>query len=263
MHWLNTIIYGVVEGITEFLPISSTGHLLVAEHLLRDPRSEFFLVGIQAGAVLAIVLVYWRRLLDLTLRLTRRDNLDYTLKLAVAFGVTVTLALTARQLGVSLPGNLAPIAWATLIGAPVIFLAEHALARRPRRDTVSWPVAIVSGLAQVVAALCPGASRSGATIIAGMLCGASRSAATEFSFLLGIPTMFAATGYELRALLKQPGAGADGELGHFALGFAIATVSAFLAVKWLLGYVRAHSFRPFAWYRLALGLALLWWIYTR
>jgi undecaprenyl-diphosphatase len=262
MHeWINTIIYGIVEGLTEFLPISSTGHLIITENILKDPRSEFFLVGIQAGAVLAIVLIYWRKLLDMAVHLARPSSRDYTLKLVIAFCITGFLGLAIKKLGFTLPESPLPIAWATFIGALVIFLAEFLLKRRQPEEHIGWLTAIVIGLAQVIAAIFPGASRSGATIISGMLCGSSRLAATEFSFLLGIPTMFAATAYTLYDLLKKQHVDLHAEFDHFALGFVVSTVVAFLVVKWLLGYVRSHSFIPFAWYRLALGLGLLAWYY--
>ncbi|MDR1190531.1 MAG: undecaprenyl-diphosphate phosphatase [Verrucomicrobiales bacterium] len=262
-EWINTIVFGAVEGLTEFLPISSTGHLIVSENLLGDTRPEFFLVGIQAGAVLAIVLIYWRKLAEMTLHLLRPANRDYALKLTTALVITGTLAFAAKRAGFTLPESAAPVAWATLIGALVIFGAEYALRQRQPRETIGWTTAAVIGLAQVVAAIFPGTSRSGATIIAAMWCGTSRSAAAEFSFLLSIPTMFAATGYSLLGLYHERGAGVHDEMGHFAVGFAVSTLTAFLVVKWLLGYIRAHSFIPFAWYRLALGLGLLAWLYTR
>jgi undecaprenyl-diphosphatase len=264
MHeWINTVIYGIVEGVTEFLPISSTGHLIVTENLLRDSRSEFFLVGIQAGAVLAIVLIYWRKLLDMAFHLAKPANRDYALKLLAAFAITAVLAFIMKKLGATLPESAAPVAWATLLGAFVIFGAEYYLKHTKPSEEISWLVAVIIGLAQVIAAIFPGTSRSGSTIIAAMLCGTSRAASAEFSFLLGIPTMFAATVYSLYSLAKRDGGIPHGELPHFALGFAVSTIVAFLVVKWLLGYIRSHSFIPFAWYRLALGLGLLCWIYTR
>ncbi|MDR2462241.1 MAG: undecaprenyl-diphosphate phosphatase [Verrucomicrobiales bacterium] len=261
--WLDTMIYGIVEGLTEFLPISSTGHLIITENLLRDTRSEFFLVGIQAGAVLAIVLIYRRKLLDMAFHLLKPANRDYALKLTSAFVITGALTLTAKRAGFTLPESALPVTWATLIGALVIFSAEHALRHRQPRESINWPTAVIIGLAQVMAAVFPGTSRSGATIIAAMLCGASRSAAAEFSFLLSIPTMFAATAYSLLGLHRKTAVDFHGEFGHFTVGFIVSTLVAFLVVRWLLGYVRSHSFIPFAWYRLALGLGLLAWFYMR
>jgi undecaprenyl-diphosphatase len=253
---LQVIVLGVIEGITEFLPISSTGHLLIAEHWLGH-RSELFNVAIQAGAILAVVVIYWRRLLDMAFHLTKRENLDYVLKLACAFVITVIGGLTARKLGLELPETVTPVVWALIIGGFVIFGVEAYTAKRPVSDRLTWTVAIVVGAAQVLAAVFPGTSRSAATIFAAMLAGmTSRPAAAEFSFLLGIPTMFAATAY---AALEQYQAGGFGDepLGDLAIGAIVSAVVAFIAVKWLLVYVQTHKFTIFAWYRLVLGALLL------
>lgn len=261
-EWLETVILGVIEGVTEFLPISSTGHLIVAQHYMGGARSEFFNVGIQAGAVLAVVLIYWRRLLDLVFHIREREAQAYAGKLALAFGITVVLGLVSRKMGMKLPESPEPVAWAVVLGALAIFWAEAHLRRRTPVETISWWVATWVGVAQVLAGVFPGASRSATTVIAAMLLGCSRMAATEFSFLVGIPTMFAASLYLGWEELRDRGVEAmTAEMGDFALGFAVSIVTAFLAVKWLLGFLRTHDFRPFAWYRLALGLGLLGWIY--
>ncbi len=253
---LHTILLGIIEGITEFLPISSTGHLLIAEHWLGD-RSDMFNIVIQSGAILAITLIYWRRLLDLTLSWREPENFDYLAKLVVAFLITGALGYLAKKLGFSLPHTLAPVAWALLIGGFWILGAEALAARQEDRTKITWPVAIAVGLAQIVAGVFPGTSRSGATIFAAMLTGTSnRAAATEFSFLVGIPTMYAASAYELYKGIK---AGGDHEAwGDLALGFVVSAVVAFIAVKWLLHYIRTHRFTVFAIYRIVLGGALLW-----
>ncbi|MDX6765685.1 MAG: undecaprenyl-diphosphate phosphatase [Candidatus Methylacidiphilales bacterium] len=261
-HWLETIVLGIIEGITEFLPISSTGHLIVAEHFFGSPRSEFFNVGIQSGAVLAVVLIYWRRLLDLGLRCRERETQAYLGKLALAFLLTVILGLITRKMGIKLPETLEPVAWAVLLGALGIFFAESVLHRRSSTDHIAWSTAALVGISQVIAGIFPGTSRSAATIIVAMLLGCSRLSATEFSFLVGIPTMFAASAYLALGEWKDRGPDAViPELGDFALGFAVSLVTAFLVVKWLLFYLRSHDFRLFAWYRLALGIALLAWVY--
>lgn len=262
-HWVETILLGIIEGITEFLPISSTGHLILAQSLLGESRSEFFNVGIQAGAVLAVVLIYWQRLLTLGRTCLRdHESQSYLGKLALAFGLTVALGLACRKAGIKLPESAEPVAWAVLLGALAIFGAEAFLKRRAPVETISWAVAAWVGAAQVVAGIFPGTSRSAATIIAAMLLGCSRLAATEFSFLVGIPTMFAASLYLAREEWTARGTPATAaEMPDFLLGFTVSLVTAFLAVKWLLGYLRTHDFIPFAWYRLALGLGLLAWIY--
>jgi undecaprenyl-diphosphatase len=262
-QWVETVVLGIIEGVTEFLPISSTGHLIIAQHLLGTTRSEFFNVGIQAGAVLAVVVIYWRRLMDLAMGIGERPAQIFAGKLALAFGITVVLGLLSRKAGMKLPESPGPVAWAVVLGALAIFAAEYFLRHRRPMESVSWAVAAWVGVSQVVAGIFPGTSRSAATIIAAMLLGCSRLVATEFSFLLGIPTMFAASAYLAWGEYKDVGGTAmAAEMGDFALGFAVSMVTAFLAVKWLLNYLRAHDFRIFAWYRLVFGLGLLLWIYA-
>ena len=251
---LNTVILGIIEGITEFLPISSTGHLLIAERWLGE-RSELFNVSIQAGAILAIVLIYWRRLVDLVTHFDEPAQRDYLAKLVVAFLITAAGGFIATRLGWKLPESVLPIALATLIGGVLILVIEAYVAHRPQSSTVSWNVAIWVGLCQILAAVFPGTSRSASTIFAAMLAGLTlRPAATEFAFLVGIPTMFAATAYEL---LKVRGQAGSEDWNAVAVGFVVSLVVAFVAVKWLLRYVQSHRFTVFAWYRIALGSVLL------
>ena len=251
---VNTVLLGVVEGITEFLPVSSTGHLLIAEQWLGE-RSELFNVAIQAGAILAIVLIYWRRLLALLTRFDQPDNRDYLAKLVVAFLITGVGGFIATRKGFRLPESVVPVAIALIVGGIWILLIEWYVARRPLAGQVTWNVAIWVGLLQIVAGVFPGTSRSAATIFAAMLAGLTlRPAATEFAFLVGIPTMFAATGYEL---LKTRGSAASEDMQALAVGFVVSGVVAFIAVKWLLRYVQTHRFTIFAWYRIVLGATLL------
>ncbi len=253
---LQVILLGIIEGITEFLPISSTGHLLIAEHWL-GRRSDLFNVAIQAGAILAVVVIYWRRLWDLTLNLSQPENRDYLYKLAVAFLITVVGGFTAKKLGLELPETVAPVAWALIIGGFAIFAVEAYASRQPERATLTWKVAIWVGLGQILAAVFPGTSRSAATIFAAMLAGmTSRPAAAEFAFLVGIPTMFAATAYEVLDLY-QSGEMANENWTELAVGFVVSAIVAFIAVKWLLRYIQTHRFTPFAWYRIVAGAALL------
>jgi undecaprenyl-diphosphatase len=252
---INVVLLGIIEGITEFLPISSTGHLLVAEHWL-GARSDTFNVVIQAGAILAVTIIYRARLWELATHFTRRENRDYTLKLAVAFLITAVGGLAITKLGFKLPEKIGPVAWAFLIGGVWMIVAEYFAGKRADNAKVTWTVAILVGLAQIVAAIFPGTSRSAATIFIAMLAGTSnRPAATEFAFLVGIPTMFAASGYELLKSLKAHEGHEDWTA--LAVGFVVSTVVAFVAVKWLLGYIRTHRFTPFAIYRIVLGAALL------
>jgi undecaprenyl-diphosphatase len=254
---INVILLGIIEGITEFLPISSTGHLLIAEKLGLGERSDLFNVGIQAGAILAVTLIYWKRIWQLFTQLGDRDNRDYLMKLIVAFAITAVLGLIVTHYGFKLPETITPIAWALLIGGFWMIAAEQIAARQVDRKEVTWTVAILVGVAQMVAGVFPGTSRSGATIFTAMLAGTSnRAAATEFAFLVGIPTMYAATGYELLKVVKHDGV-AHEDWTALIVGFIVSAIVAFVAVKWLLGYIRSHRFTAFAVYRIVLGLALL------
>src|SRR5579883_1344215 len=254
-EFLRVVLLGIIEGITEFLPISSTGHLLVAERWLGG-RSETFNVVIQAGAILAVVLIYRQRLWELATTFHKPGNRDYALKLIAATAITCALSFIAVKLGFKLKDDVAPIAWAFLIGGVWMIVAEHFAAKLRDSTTITWKVAILVGLAQVVAGIFPGTSRSAATIFVAMLAGASnRPAASEFAFLVGIPTMFAASGYELLKAMKA-GEGHE-DWSALALGFVVSTIVAFVAVKWLLGFIRTHRFTPFALYRIVLGAVLL------
>jgi undecaprenyl-diphosphatase len=264
-HYLQIVLLGIVEGVTEFLPISSTGHLLIAEHLvLGTQEPDIFNVVIQAGAILAVVFIYWHKLMDLFGNLDKAEARGYLLKIFLAFVVTSGLYLVAAKLmgHHKLTESLANVAWATLIGGVVIYLIEYLAKNLYPHDEVSWFESILVGAAQVVAAIFPGASRSGSTIMAGLAVGMKRPAVTEFSFLVGIPTMFAASVYATykgRADLHG--------IGHqlildTALGFVVSMIVAFFVVKWLLRFVQSHTFNGFATYRVLLGGGLLIGLYT-
>ncbi len=255
-------ILGVVEGLTEFLPVSSTGHLIVAGSLLgyTGDRAKLFEIVIQAGAILAVCWEYRVKLLAVAAGIfSERAAQRFVLNLLVAFLPAAILGLAfAKAIKAHLFAPV-PVASAFIIGALVILWVERRQRRNPAVvridsvDDVRWPDALKIGFAQAFA-LIPGTSRSGATIIGGMLFGLSRKAATEFSFFLAIPTLFAATGYEFfrnRALIGS------GDLSMIAVGFVVAFISAFLVVRWLLRYVAHHDFVPFAWYRIAFGMVIL------
>jgi undecaprenyl-diphosphatase len=266
---LAALLLGIIEGITEFLPISSTGHLLIAERWLGH-RSDLFNIAIQAGAILAVVVIYRERLWQLADSFLRPAHAapvhgqpprDYAYKLAVAFGVTAVLGVLVKKLGFALPETVAPVAWALVIGAAWMLLAEHFAARRAavlgERSTITWTVAVLVGVAQVVAGVFPGTSRSAATIFVALLFGVtSRAAATEFAFLVGIPTMFAATAYEGVDVARNDGLGGE-DWNALAVAFIASAITAFIAVKWLLVYIQTHRFTAFAIYRFVLGAALL------
>ncbi len=252
---IKVILLGIIEGLTEFLPISSTGHLLIAQHWL-GARSDTFNIVIQAGAILAVTLVYRRRLWQLATGWRLAENRDYLCKLGAAFAITAVLGFIVTRLGFTLPDHVTPIAIALIIGGFWILAAERLTRDREEKSAITWKVAILVGLAQIVAAIFPGTSRSAATIFTAMLAGTgNRPAATEFAFLVGIPTMYAASGYQILKQLRA-GTGAEDWLA-LGVGFAAATVTAFIAVRWLLGYIKSHSYRPFAVYRIVLGALLL------
>lgn len=274
--FLAALLLGIIEGITEFLPISSTGHLLIAERWLGH-RSDLFNISIQAGAILAVVVIYRQRLWDLAMAFAGREASaehspshmamtvaqarDYAFKLAAAFGVTAVLGVVVKKLGFELPDHVTPIAWALVLGGFWMIAAEHFAAKRAaaigERTAITWTVAILVGIAQVVAGVFPGTSRSGATIFIALLAGTtSRAAATEFTFLVGIPTMFAATAYELLHVLGNGGAVHE-DWTALAVAFVASAITAFIAVKWLLHYIQSHRFTVFAIYRFFLGCALL------
>jgi undecaprenyl-diphosphatase len=252
--WIGVIILGIIEGITEFLPVSSTGHLLLAEHWL-GARSELFNVVIQTGAVVAVLAVFAARAKSLLLDWRQPANRDYLAKLAVAFVLTAIGGLALKHAGLKLPKEVSPVAWATLVGGVLFVLVEWWLRDRKTTENITWTVAIAVGIAQLVAVVFPGASRSGTTILIALVLGLSRSSAAEFSFLLGIPTLLAAGAKETLDAVK--GHEAHEPWSQILLGTVVAAIMAFLVVKWLLGYIRHHTFIPFGWYRIAVGLAIL------
>ena len=264
---LTALVLGVVEGLTEFLPVSSTGHLIVAGSLLgyTGDQAKTFEIVIQAGAILAVCWEYRARFIAVLRGLFREPAAQrFVVNLAIAF---MPAALLGLVFGRAIKAHLfapVPVALAFVAGAFVILWAERRQRVRPETiriatvDAMRWTDALLIGFAQAFA-LIPGTSRSGATIIGGMLFGLSRVAATEFSFFLAVPTLFAATGYSLWKDASLVGANA---LPAFGAGFAAAFVSAFACVRWLIRYVSHHDFVPFAWYRIAFGAAILATAYT-
>jgi undecaprenyl-diphosphatase len=252
-------IMGVVEGLTEFLPISSTGHLILAASLLNftGEKVKVFEIAIQTGAIFAVILVYWQRLRDTAKGLNSQPQARrFVLNVAIAFVPAVLLGLL---FGKVIKAHLfIPVVVATsfIVGGFIILWAERRQARTVRVDSVDdmTPMdALKVGLVQCLAMI-PGTSRSGATIIGGMLLGLSRKAATDFSFFLAIPTLIGAGAYSLfkdRALLSA----ADVPL--FAVGLLFSFLSAWLCVRWLLRYIATHDFVPFAWYRIVFGCVVL------
>ena len=259
---IKAAIMGVVEGLTEFLPISSTGHLILAGALLGfdDDKAKVFDIAIQTGAILAVILVYWQKIRDTLVALpTSKQAQQFALNVLIAFVPAVVLGLLA---GKAIKAHLfTPVVVAStfIIGGFIILWAEKRQANAataPRIldvDAMGWRDAVKVGLVQCLAMI-PGTSRSGATIIGGMLLGLSRKAATDFSFYLAIPTLIGAGAYSLykeRALLSAA------DLPMFGVGLVFSFLSAWLCVRWLLRFIATHSFNGFAWYRIVFGVVVL------
>ena len=277
---LKWTVMGVVEGLTEFLPISSTGHLILAGSLLglTDDKAKAFDIAIQTGAIFAVVLVYWQKIKDTVLALPKQKQAQlFALNILIAFLPAVILGLMFRTTIKAHFFNAGVVATTFILGGIIILWAERRqaaqmryvmtqvdgdvieteLVRNPARvscvEDMSWKDALKVGLVQCLAMI-PGTSRSGATIIGGMFLGLSRKAATDFSFYLAIPTLTGAGVYSLykeRALLSLA------DVPMFAVGLLFSFFSAWLCIRWLLRYIATHTFNGFAWYRIAFGLVVL------
>ncbi len=256
-HWLVVILLGIVEGITEFIPVSSTGHLLIAEKLLGLHESDLFNVVIQAGAVLAVLPLFPERIGQLFHSLGKPEVRDYWIKLIAAFVITGIGGLILEKMHFKLPEQALPIGIALLAGGVLFLLVEWMMRGRAASDEITWTIVIAVGLGQLVAAIFPGSSRSGTTILLALMLGLSRPAATEFSFLVGIPTMLAASGLKIFKAAIHPAAAAAEDWGAVVLGFVVAAIVSFVVVKWMLGYVRSHTFVAFGWYRIVVGVLVL------
>ncbi|HEX8372827.1 MAG TPA: undecaprenyl-diphosphate phosphatase [Chthoniobacterales bacterium] len=251
-HWLVVVILGIIEGITEFIPVSSTGHLLIAEHFL--PRqSELFNVLIQCGAVAAVLPLFRERLAMLS-RFREPKSRDLLAKILVSFALTGVVGYILKKAGLSLPETVMPVALALIIGGILFIFVEKWLKGRLTTAEISWATALLVAAAQLVAIVFPGASRSGSTILIALILGTTRVAATEFSFLVGIPTLLAAGAYSTYKELKG---GTEEDWSMLALGSAVAAVVSFVVVKWLLRYVQSHTFVGFGAYRIVLGVVLI------
>ncbi len=252
--YIAAILLGIIEGITEFIPVSSTGHLLIAEHWI-SKHSDLFNVVIQSGAVLAVIPLFRQRISQFLFRSQEPTTRDYLIKLILAFGITCVGGLILDKLHFKLTEELRPVAIALLVGGVLFIVIEQWLFTRTPRNYVGWSVAVAVGLAQLLAAVFPGTSRSGATIVFALLLGLSRPAATEFSFLVGIPTMLAASGLKIFKALRH-----DTEAHEpwilIIIGTVVAAIVSFFAVKWLLRYVQHNKFTVFGWYRIVLGLVI-------
>jgi undecaprenyl-diphosphatase len=255
--WI-AILLGVVEGLTEFLPVSSTGHLIVASELVgfEGKRSEVFAVFIQLGAILAVVWEFRGRLIDAATGLrTRPESRRFAIAVALAFMPAALVGLAFHETIKEKLFSPFTVGLALIAGALAILVVESLplSSKIERAEDAGWKRGLAVGLAQCLA-LWPGFSRSAATILGGMGSGLSRKAATEFSFFLAIPTMFAATCWDL---LQNHQHLEPGDVSALAISFAVSFLIALVAIRWLLGFVATHTLRPFAWYRLVFGAAIL------
>jgi undecaprenyl-diphosphatase len=252
MNLVTAVIFGVVEGITEFLPISSTGHLILTANLLKTPQTEFlksFEIAIQLGAILSVVVLYWKSFLV---------KVPVLKKLTVAFIPTAVIGLLLyKTLKSFLLGNSGVVLWSLAIGGIFIIVFEIFYRQKENAiediSSISYPKAFLIGIFQSIAII-PGVSRSAATIIGGLILGLKRKAIVEFSFLLAVPTMLAATVFDLT---KSAGSFNSGQLIYLVVGFVVSFITALFAIKFLLYFIKNHNFIPFAIYRIVLALFLL------
>lgn len=255
-NFVNAVALGIVEGITEFLPVSSTGHLLIAESFLKSQQSDAFNVLIQVGPIVAVTLVFWKYILGLITGIGTPEKRDEIMKLAVCFFLTGIGGLIAKKFGLSLPETVLPIAIATLIGGVIIFFVERHARKRTLNEVITWPIVFAVAMGQLVAAVFPGTSRSGAAVMAALLLGLARPAAVRFAFLVGIPTMFAAGALQIKEAIDL-GQSAALLSQEAIIAFIVATITAWLSVIWLLKFVQTRDFIPFVYYRLILGVMMI------
>ena len=255
--WIVIVLLGAIEGITEFLPISSTGHLLIAERWLNTHQSDLFNIVIQSGAVLAVLPLFPERLRQFAFNLRDSGTQSYLAKILFAFILTGVGGFVLEKKGFKLPEDLKPVAIALFLGGVGFVLVETWLRGRSLKDEVTWTIALAVGLGQLLAAAFPGTSRSGVTILLCLVFGLNRPAATEYCFLVGIPTMLAAGGWKILKAVHHPPPGASPENWSMVLlGFLVSAFVSFIAVKWLLGYIRTHTFMLFGWYRIGLAAVI-------
>jgi len=230
--------------------------MLIANSFLKYEYSDAFYVLIQIGPIAACALVFWRDIAGYFTNWKNPATKDYVLKLFAAFFLTGAGGFIAKKCGLKLPETILPVAFAVLIGAFVIFAVEYSTKKRPLNSNLTWAVVIAVAIGQIIAAVFPGASRSGMAIMGALIVGFARPDAVKFAFLVGIPTMFAAGSYELLGEIKA-GNTAGLLTPESIAAYIVATISAWLSVVWLMKFVQSKNFIPFAWYRIVLGIALL------
>nr|WP_294849585.1 undecaprenyl-diphosphate phosphatase [uncultured Sphingomonas sp.] len=259
------IILGVVEGLTEYLPVSSTGHLILATELMGYDANKWalFNVAIQPGAILAIVVLYWRTFWDVFTGLFRKDpqSWRFVRNIAVAFVPAVVLGLAFGDQIETMLGSATIVAWSLIIGGIAILVIEKLA--KPQEcggvANVTLKQSLVVGLVQCLAMI-PGVSRSGATILGAMAMGVDRKTAAEFSFFLAVPTL---TGATVLQLVKHHDQIQPGMVGNILIGSLVSFIVAIVVVKSFIAIIQRFGFAPFAWYRIAAGLAALLWLGTR
>jgi undecaprenyl-diphosphatase len=262
---LTIILLGIVEGVTEFIPVSSTGHLILAAELLgfESEAEGTFEIVIQLGAILSVIVLYWRRFWDAGVGVLRREPeaLRFARNIALGFVPSMAVGFLVYDAVKAMLGSPTLVCIALIAGGIAILLIER-LVKEPRVGSVEamgWKTALGIGLIQCLSMI-PGVSRSGATIMGALSLGVERKTAAEYSFFLAVPTMLAASGYDL----LKTGAGLDsGAWGTIAIGFAVSFVVALLVIRWFIGIVTRHGFAPFAWYRIVVGTVGLVWLLAR
>ncbi|MES2984262.1 MAG: undecaprenyl-diphosphate phosphatase [Pseudomonadota bacterium] len=257
MDILSAIFLGIVEGLTEFLPVSSTGHLILFVDLLgfKGPPGHVFEVVIQLGAILAIVVLYWKVFISVLVHWRMREAQHFMRNILLAFVPAMAIGAVAHDTIKTALFNPWTVAMALVLGGVAILVIERVkpVPTIAATDQMDWKTALKIGFIQCIA-MVPGVSRSGATIMGALMCGVERKAAAEFSFFLAVPTMLAATIYDLYKARND--LSSDG-IGLIAIGFVVSFVVALLVVRWLVRFVQTHGFELFAYYRIALGVIIL------
>jgi undecaprenyl-diphosphatase len=262
---LIVILLGIVEGLTEFIPVSSTGHLVLAGELFgfNGKAAGTFEIVIQLGAILAVIVLYWRRFWDVLVGLGRGDRgaILFARNIALGFIPSVVVGLIVYKAVKAMLGAPAIVAVALIVGGIAILVIERLVKRSTvlSVEEMSWRTALGVGVIQCLSMI-PGVSRSGATILGALSLGVERKTAAEYSFFLAVPTMLAATGYDL---LKSGGALGEGDWLAIAVGFVVSFVVALIVIRWFVGIVSRHGFAPFAWYRIIAGTIALVWLTLR
>jgi undecaprenyl-diphosphatase len=257
MEFLNAVFLGIVEGLTEFIPVSSTGHLILFVDLLKfqGPPGHVFEVVIQFGAILAILVLYWKKFWSVLVSLKQKSSQHFVRNIVIAFLPAMAIGAFVHDFIKAALFNPVVVAWALIVGGIAILLIEKfkPVARVASTEEMPASMALKIGFIQCLSMI-PGTSRSGATIMGALLCGMERKAAAEFSFFLAVPTMFAASVYDL----YKSGASIDGAgMQEIAVGFVVSFLVAIAVVKWLVSFVQNHGFGVFAWYRILLGAVIL------